>query len=121
MYVRKNKFLNVKTVVDNIKFDSKREARRFGELKMLERAGEISDLELQPKYWLEIDGKPILLKSEGFPNGRRASVKWDFRYRDKRGRIMLEDVKSSASRTEAYVLRKGVFECLHPDLTVKEI
>ena len=50
-----SKYRNRKTTIDGIAFDSKAEARRYAELKLLERAGEIKDLELQPKYRL-LDG-----------------------------------------------------------------
>lgn len=45
-----SKYHNVKTEVDGITFASKREARRYNELKLLEKAGVITDLILQPKY-----------------------------------------------------------------------
>ena len=44
-----SKYRNVKTEVDGILFASKKEARRYSELKLLERAGEIAHLELQPR------------------------------------------------------------------------
>ena len=45
-----HKFNAVKTTVDNITFASKAEAKRYGELKLLEKAGEIRYLRLQPKF-----------------------------------------------------------------------
>lgn len=48
-----NKYGNIKTVIDGIKFDSKRESERYLELKLLEKAGEISDLKLQPRFILQ--------------------------------------------------------------------
>lgn len=45
-----NKYRNVPTVVDGKKFDSKREAARYVELKLLERAGVIKDLKLQVPF-----------------------------------------------------------------------
>lgn len=42
------KYHNTKTVADGIKFDSKLEAERYAQLKILERAGVIRELELQP-------------------------------------------------------------------------
>lgn len=39
-----SKMGNIQTVVDGIKFDSRREARRYAELKLLLRAGIIKDL-----------------------------------------------------------------------------
>lgn len=46
------KYKNKKVTLDGIVFDSKKEARRYGELSMLQRAGEISDLELQKEFEL---------------------------------------------------------------------
>lgn len=47
-----SKYHAKKTTVDGITFDSKKEARRWQELKMLEKAGVISDLQRQVKYEL---------------------------------------------------------------------
>lgn len=54
MYGRKkgNKYNNKKIEVDGLLFDSKREARRYNELKFMERAGEITDLARQVKFVL---------------------------------------------------------------------
>ena len=48
-----NKYRNRKTIVDGITFDSKAEANRYIELKMLEKAGYIKQLKLQPKFTLQ--------------------------------------------------------------------
>jgi len=45
-----NKYRNVPVTIDNIKFPSKREGMRYQQLKLLERAGEISCLELQKPF-----------------------------------------------------------------------
>jgi len=47
---KRSKYRNVRTEVDGIKFASKAEARRYGQLQLLVKAGEIRDLELQRKY-----------------------------------------------------------------------
>ena len=49
---RGNKFGAIKTVLDGITFDSKREAAYYAELKLREKAGEISDVELQRPFAL---------------------------------------------------------------------
>jgi len=99
---RPRKFRNEPTIVDGHKFDSKREANRFTELLVLERAGEIANIELQPKFPLQvlrmIDGTPthvdIKIRSKGFPNGRRCSYRADFRFQCLRtGKQIVEDVK----------------------------
>ena len=54
-----NKYKAVKTVIDGITFDSKREAKRYTELKLLEKTGMITHLELQPEYQITINGAKI--------------------------------------------------------------
>jgi hypothetical protein len=56
---RGSKYRNRKTVVDGIVFASAKEARRYGELLLLQRAGEISDLWLQPRFPLVVNGIKI--------------------------------------------------------------
>ena len=91
---RRNKYSAKPEIVDGIRFASRREAKRYRELKLLERAGEISKLELQPKYKLGTDDAPILLRSERYPNGRRAAYFADFRYyRNHAGITVIEDAK----------------------------
>ena len=78
------KYRNVPTVVDGIRFDSKAEARRWGELKLLERAGSISSLERQVA--IELPGI--------YSNGRKAKMIVDFVYWDRtRAAWVHEDVK----------------------------
>lgn len=84
---KRHKFGAVATVVDGVKFPSKAEARRYAELKLLEKAGRISDLELQPKFEL----------LAGFPGAIGFSQKVgkyvaDFRYETDAG-VVVEDVK----------------------------
>lgn len=57
--VKPNKYKNVQTVVDNITFSSKHEANRYQKLKVMQKAGLIADLELQPKYWLIVNDVKI--------------------------------------------------------------
>ena len=98
-----NKYKNEKIIVDKIKFDSKLEARRYCELKLLERAKEIKDLrrqvefELQPSY--KKNNKTI----------RAINYVADFVYYDlKKGKIIIEDTKGF--KTEIYKLKKKLFE-----------
>lgn len=110
-----HKYHAKKTTVDGIIFDSKAEARRYSELKLLERAGEISHLELQPRFILQ----------EAFTkNGvrhRAITYSADFRYCDtlNGSQVVVEDVKGM--RTQMYLLKKKLFECKYPGLTLKEI
>lgn len=92
---RISKYRAVKTVVDGITFDSKAEARRYRELKLLEDSGFIRRLELQPEFVFELDGKPIF------------KYRADFRYFEGGTRIV-EDVKGV--RTDVYRLKKKLIE-----------
>mgnify|MGYP002761699881 FL=1 len=111
------KYHNTKTVLDGIKFDSKLEAERYAQLKILERAGVIRDLELQPKYELI----PSFRKNG--KTWRKTVYKADFRYILADGdRIIIEDVKgSTAVITDVFRLKQKLFEYRYPELTIKII
>jgi len=109
--MKPSKFRSIKTVVDGISFDSRKEARRYGELQLLQAAGEISDLELQPRFKFEVNGRPVKIRSDGFPNGRQAGYTADFRYWSTHRQMwVIEDVKSPATATEADKLRRALVE-----------
>jgi hypothetical protein len=88
-----SKYRNEKVTVDGHRFDSRAEGARYWDLRQLERAGEISDLELQPVY-------PLLV------NGVKVGVyRADFRYLDHHGNnVVVEDVKGMP--TAVYRLKK---------------
>lgn len=75
MSEKRPKYGNVKVVIDGIKFDSKLEAKRYGELKLLEKMGLIESFELQKRYPLEVNGIKICTYVCDFvvnyPNGKR--------------------------------------------------
>lgn len=112
MYI---KYHNTKTVADGIKFDSKLEAERYAQLKMMERAGVIRDLELQPEYEL------IPSFRKGGKTWRRTVYKADFRYILCDGdKTIIEDVKgSTAVITDVFRLKQKLFEYRYPELTIK--
>lgn len=56
---KKSKYKNKKCVIEGISFDSKKESVRYADLKLMERAGLISDLVLQPVFKIEINGQKI--------------------------------------------------------------
>ena len=109
------KYHNAKTIVDGIKFDSKLEAERYEQLKILERAGIIRDLELHPEYEL------IPLFRKNGRTWRRAVYKADFRYiLCEDDRMIIEDVKGSeAMITDVFRLKQKLFEYRYPELTIK--
>ena len=109
------KYHNTKTVADGIKFDSKLEAERYEQLKILERAGVIRDLELQPEYELI----PSFRKNG--KTWRRTVYKADFRYiLAEDDSYIIEDVKgSTAVITDVFRLKQKLFEYKYPELTIK--
>jgi len=84
--------------VDGFTFDSRREANRYLELKLLERSGEISNLELQPRYDLIVNGKNC-----GF-------YKADFRYQEGE-KTITEDAKGM--KTAVYSLKKKLVKAIY--------
>ena len=107
-----SKYNAKKIMVDGITFDSKKEAKRYTELKLLERAGKITGLELQPEFELQPafdkDGKHY----------RKITYKADFHYIED-GQNIVEDVKGY--RTDVYKLKKKLFEYKYQGLTIKEL
>lgn len=97
-----SKYRAKKTVVDGIEFDSKREADRYCELKLLEKAKEIRDLELQPRFLLQDK-----FKDKQGNTHRKIEYVADFMYIDKCGKTIVEDVKGVL--TDVYKLKKKMF------------
>lgn len=107
--MKRLKFNNTITTVDNIRFHSKKESKRYLELKLLERCGEITDLVLQPKY--ELKCGPKLEKV--------CSYSADFSYIEG-GLLIVEDVKSVATKTPVYRLKKKLMRILN-NIDIKEV
>ena len=91
---KKSKYGAVKTEVDGIMFDSKREASRYQELRLLEQAGEIAKLRLQVPYIL-------FPKNE---HGRALKYIADFVYNDDTGALVVEDAKGHS--TDVYKIKR---------------
>lgn len=90
-----NKYHATPTLVDGIRFASKKEARRYGELLMLARAGQITDLNHHTRFSIYINGKLF---------GHYTS---DFDYTDVNGEYVVEDCKSPPTRRrDDYRMRK---------------
>lgn len=118
---KRNKYGAKKCEYDGHKFDSMAERDHYIVLKMREKAGEISNLRVHPKFELTYNGRPIKSRSDHYPEGRRLSCEWDFGYTQEGVGIVYEDVKSPASITEAYRLRRAIFEAIYYPATVVEI
>lgn len=100
------KYGNHKVVIDGEKVaDSKHEYSRLCELKDLQRAGEIKDLQLQVKYQL-IPSQKICGKTE-----RGVSYIADFVYWTKNDKFICEDAKGH--RTDAYIIKRKMMKLIH--------
>lgn len=107
-----NKYKNKKVQIDMYVFDSIAESRRYKELALLEKAGEIENLQLQPKFLLQDSFKK---------NGktyRKIGYIADFMYEEK-GKIIVEDIKGK--ETEVFKLKHKLFEYKYPGLELKII
>lgn len=117
------KYRNKKIVIDGITFDSTKEARRYQELCLLLRAGEISDLELQKEYIL------IPTQREADSIGKRGgkiqgkviehAVKYkaDFSYK-MNGKEIVEDTKGF--KTKDYIIKRKLMLLVH-GIRIKEV
>lgn len=115
MEKRTSKMRNQKGEMDGIKFDSKKEMKRYNQLKIFQRAGEIKNLRTQKAYLLQENyrknGKTI----------RKIEYKADFVY-EKDGKIIIEDVKASEKfQCPIYKIKKKLFEYKYPDLSITEV
>ena len=107
----RSKYGAIKTIVDGITFDSKKEAGRYCELKLLKRAGEINSYILQPSYVLQNkyrrkDGKAI----------REITYIADFAVMYPDGHVEIEDVKGIL--TPVFQLKRKLLEAKY-DLILK--
>lgn len=97
-----NKYSARRAAIGTEKFDSRKEARRFVALQLLERGGEVRNLRRQVK--IPLMGRDGPIKT---PSGRQAFYVADFVYFDVRaGREVVED--SKGYRTKDYVLKRGI-------------
>lgn len=102
---KSNKYSNKKASVDGIEFDSRKEARRYKELKLLEHSGKISDLQMQVTFTIEINGEKI------------CDYRCDFQYCEN-GVLIVEDAKGY--RTRIYKMKKKLMKACH-DIDIKEV
>ena len=127
---RKTKYRNKTVVVDGIAFDSKKEARRFQELSLLEKAGVIRDLQRQVKFVLipaqyeatgerYTKGKKKGCMKPGKLLERECAYIADFVYTDiENARKVVEDTKGF--RTEKYIIKRKLMLYVH-GIEVKEV
>lgn len=117
------KYHNKKIVIDGQVFDSKKEGYRYRELMLLERSGQITDLQRQVKYTLiPAQREPDTIgKRGGVIKGklieREVSYIADFVYREN-GELVVEDTKGI--RTKDYIIKRKLMLYVHR-IRIKEI
>ena len=103
------KYRNKPVTLDGLRFDSKKEAARYSELKILESCGTIKDLRLQVKF-------SICPKGPGVKGGRERCDIADGVYTTMDGDKVIEDTKSDATRKDkTYRLKKQLVQVKYPE------
>ena len=126
----KERYFHVKTTTsDGVVHDSKKEADRWCELKLFERAGKISDLKRQVPYELipaQYETVPRYSKTGArLKDGQRCAEKGvvyicDFEYIEN-GKRVVEDVKSPATRKkESYIIKRKLMRFFY-GIAVREV
>lgn len=131
------KLNNQSITIDGIEFDSKKEGRRYCELKLLQRAGEISNLECQKRYELipaqyetvETGEYYKVGAKKGQPKTKQVCIEQsvvyiaDFVYQEN-GQTIVEDVKgfrdTSSATYAKFVLKRKMMLWIH-GIRIKEI
>ena len=118
-----SKYGNQKITIDNITFDSTGEGLRYKELKLLEKTGQTTDLQLQKKFIIvpEIREPDTVGPRGGGKKGKliqsAAYYIADFVYYDKNGKLVVEDFKGF--KTDLYKLKKKLMKYIY-DIDIKE-
>ena len=110
-----SKYHAVKTTIGGRVFDSKLESRRYQELLFLAKAGEVVDIECQPRFLLQ-----EAFKKNG-KTYRKIEYVADFRVTYKDVHVEIEDVKSQGTITAVYKIKRKLFEKKYPSLTIIEV
>lgn len=120
-----SKYHSRKVTVDGITFDSVKEANRYKELKLLERAGQVHDLRLQVKFKLIPTQRELNLETTatGKPKKGRlleheVSYVADFVYKNRFGIQVVEDTKGV--KTKDYIIKRKLMLWIH-GIRVKEV
>lgn len=121
MRMNNNKYHAKKCVVGGEVFDSRKEAYRYQELCILEKAGAIKNLRRQVKYILIPSQREILMRN-GFPKygkviERECSYVADFVYEDD-GKTVVED--SKGFHTKDYIIKRKLMLFIH-GIRIKEV
>jgi hypothetical protein len=109
---KRPKYGNTKVRLDGLAFDSKLEARRYQELSILQKSGEIRDLRTQVSYTIVVNGEKICRYVADFVYEKRrpVAVLWGT---DWQWTTVVEDCKSEATKTATYRLKKKLMKAVH--------
>jgi hypothetical protein len=117
---RRHKYHARATVVDGIRFDSTKEAKRYRDLSLLAAAGQIHRLEVHPRFPIDVVELYRYGRGRALHVASCGTYTADFRYALAGGEVVVEDVKSGPTKTEAYRLRKRLVEAIH-GITIREV
>ena len=118
--MRKGRYGNVKKHQhpDGTVLDSGRELKRYCDLLLLQKAGNICGLKVHPRFPIIIGGVQVLMKSARYPKGRKLTYVADFSYfpgapEDMLLGLVIEDVKmQSGHRTEVYKIKRALMDAM---------
>lgn len=111
-----NKYNARKWELDGKTFDSHKEARRYQELRFLLRSGVIKNLQMQTPFELI----PAQRDETGKLLERAVTYRADFTYTDENGNYIVEDVKSEATRTREYIIKRKLLLYRH-GIRIREV
>lgn len=110
----RNKYGAEPTTVDGMRFDSKAEAKRYIQLSLLQKVGDITDLQTQVSF--------DLIPAQEVEGVKERPVRYfaDFSYVTKDGLKVVEDVKSGPTKTKEFILKRKLVMWIH-GVVVKEV
>lgn len=113
--LKRQKYGNIRVKDDGYTFDSKREHKRYCELRMLARAGKIKHLQVHTRFPIKVNEQLICTYEADFSyyETQDGTIKTPYQF-------VVEDVKSPATRTPLYELKKKLMKAVH-NVTVEEI
>lgn len=131
--MKKSKYKSRKAKIKGLVFDSHKEARRYYELSLLEKARVIQDLQRQvPFELIPAQYEEILTgefykrgKLKGQPKTKRVCIEKsvvynaDFVYYEN-GKKVVEDTKSEATKTKDYIIKRKLMLYIH-GIKIREV
>lgn len=111
---RGSKYRAIPVVIDGLIFPSKKEGKRYSELKLLERAGQIMALTLHPKFDLIVNGKKVGIYTPDFQYVELQKPNYSAQ-----GKSVIEEIKGFAARD--FALRRKLFCALYPQYDYRQL